>query len=179
MPGVGDKVKSLITGATYVVKKITGKMVLLERQNGKSQVLTELGNLKLLYKKEGQEEETKPHYGTVNFERRKYPRFNVDLPIEYTRRDLVVKHGRAINASEGGLLVFFSEQMEIGQYLRMKFFLLSSSELNITEIVNQVVWMDAPLGKDWKDYRTGVRFVDISPMDMTKLKHFLRSFSSP
>jgi hypothetical protein len=58
MPGVGDKFKSLITGSTYVVKKITGKMVLLERQDGKSQVMTELGGLQLFYEKE---EETKSH----------------------------------------------------------------------------------------------------------------------
>jgi hypothetical protein len=33
MPEVGDKFKSLITGATYLVKKIVGKMVVLERRN--------------------------------------------------------------------------------------------------------------------------------------------------
>ena len=42
MPEVGDKFRSLITGATYLVKKIVGKMVVLERQNRMSQVVTEL-----------------------------------------------------------------------------------------------------------------------------------------
>jgi hypothetical protein len=62
-------------------------------------------------KKEGNE--TKLRYGTVNFEKRKYPRFNLDLPVEYGRTDLFVKHGRAVNASEGGLLLYLPEQMEI------------------------------------------------------------------
>ena len=67
-------------------------------------------------KKEGNE--TKLRYGAVNFEKRKHPRFNFDLPIEYSRTDLFVKHGRAVNVSEGGLLLYLPEQMEIGQHLR-------------------------------------------------------------
>jgi hypothetical protein len=179
MPGVGDKFKSIITGATYVVKKIKDKMVVLERHNKKSQLLTELSNLKLFYKREKKEEETKPRYGPLNFEKRRYPRLSVDLPVEYTRSDLVAKQGRVINASEGGLLVYFPEQMEIGQHLRLKLFFTSGSELNMMEIVNQVVWMDVHMGKDWGDYRTGVKFVDITPEDLNGLKIFLRGLSSP
>jgi hypothetical protein len=177
MPGVGDKFKSFITGATYVVKKIIGKMVLMERLNGKTQTMTDLDGLKEFYEKEEDEEKTKPNCGTMNLERRKHLRFNVDLPVEYTRRDWVVKHGRAINASEGGLLVYFPEQMEIGQHLRMNLFLPSGSELNVIEIVNQVVWMNIYLGKGLGDYQTGVRFMDISSMDLNRLKHFLGRIS--
>jgi len=176
--GVGDKFKSIITGATYVLKKIKDKMVVLERHNNKSQLLTELSNLKLFYKREEKEEETKPRYRTLNFEKRRYPRFSVDFPMEYTRKHLVVKQGRVINASEGGLLVYFPEQMEIGQHLRLKLFLTSGSELNMMEVVNRVVRMDVDSGKDWGDYRTGVEFVDISLEDQCKMKMFLSNLSS-
>jgi len=176
MPGVGDKFKSIITGATYVVRKIKDRMVVLERHNKRSQILTELSNLKLFYKKE-EKEETKPCYGTLNFGKRRYPRFSVDLPVEYTRKDLVVKQGRVINASEGGLLVYFPERMEIGQHLRLKLFFTSGSELNMMEMVNQVAWMDIHLGEVWGDYRCGVKFIDVAPEDMTKLKNFLGGFS--
>jgi hypothetical protein len=131
---VGDKFKSIITAATDVVKKIKDKMVILERYNKKSQLLTELSNSKLFCKREEKEEETKPHYGTLDFEKRRYLRSSVDLPVEYTRKDLVAKQGRVINASEGGLLVYFPEQMEIGQHLRLKLFFTSGSQLNMTEI---------------------------------------------
>jgi hypothetical protein len=178
-PGVGDKFKSIITGATYVLKKIKDKMMVLERIDKKSQLLTELSSLKLFYKREEKEEETKPRNGTPNFEKRRYPRFRVDLPVEYTRKDLVVKQGRVINASEGGLLVCFAEQMDIGQHLRLKLFFTSGSELNMMEIMNQVVRMDVYRGKDWKDYRTGVKFVDMSLEDQCTLKMFLSSLSSP
>jgi len=140
--------------------------------NKNSQVLTDLSNLELFYKKE--KEATKPCYGT---EKRRYPRFSVDLPVEYTRKDLVVKQGRVVNASEGGLLVYFPEQMEIGQALRLKLFFPLGSELNMMEIVNQVIWREFHKEEEWGDYRCGVNFIDVSPEDMTKLKKFFKGIS--
>jgi c-di-GMP-binding flagellar brake protein YcgR len=126
----------------------------------------------------GEEKETKPRYGTVNFERRGHPRFNVDLPIEYSRIDSPLRHaGRGLNISEGGLLIYFPEQMDVSQYLRLKLFFTSGSEMNTIETLVEVVWMDIHLGEDWGDYRAGVRFVDISSEDITRLKKFLRSLS--
>jgi len=126
-----------------------------------------------------EEKDTKLRYGTVNFERRKHPRINVDLPIEYARSDLVVKYGRAINASEGGLLIYFPEQMEIGQHLKLKVFFPSGHDLNTIEALVEVVWMEIHEGKDWGEYRSGVRFVDISQESLDKLKNFLRGLFFP
>ena len=124
------------------------------------------------------EKETKPRYGTVNFERRRYPRFNVDLPIEYYRIDSPISHtSRGLDISEGGLLIYFPEQMDVSQYLRLKLFLSLGSELNAIEALAEVVWMDIHVGETWGDYRCGVRFIDISPGDMIKLKNFLRNLS--
>ena len=124
-----------------------------------------------------EEKGTKSRYGTVNFEKRKHPRFSVDLPVEYFRTDLFVDHGCVKNASEGGLLLYLPEQMEIGNHLRLKLFFTMGSELNAIERLAEVVWVDVHLGKDWGDYRTGVRFVEISTEEMDKLKSFLRSLS--
>ena len=124
-----------------------------------------------------EERETKPHYGTVNFEKRKHPRFSVDLPAEYNRTDVSIKQGHATNASEGGLLLYLPEQIEIGKHLRLKLFFSMGSELHTIETLVEVVWTDIHLGKDWGDYRTGVRFVEISAEHMGKLRNFLRSLS--
>jgi hypothetical protein len=35
----------------------------------------------------------------------------------------------------------------------------------------QVVWINAQLGEGEKHYRSGVRFINISPEDMMKLKN--------
>src|SRR5512139_1476128 len=114
-----------------------------------------------------EKEETKPRIGIINFEKRRHPRFTVDLPLEYYRVDSPVPEtGRAVNASEGGLLVYFPEEVKVGDRLRLRLFFSIGSDLNTIEMVVQIAWVDLHLGKEWGDYRSGVRFVDISPKDL-------------
>jgi c-di-GMP-binding flagellar brake protein YcgR len=109
----------------------------------------------------------------VDSERRRHPRFSVDLPIEYWKTSDLRSHpSRALNVSEGGLLIHLSEQLEIGQKLRLNLFISSSPALNPVEALVQVVWKDIHLAEEG-GYRTGVRFVDISWKDMEELKNFL------
>jgi c-di-GMP-binding flagellar brake protein YcgR len=125
-----------------------------------------------------EETQTRPRVGIVNFEKRGHPRFKVDLPIEYSQVDSPIgQAGRVVNASEGGLLVYLPEKMEIGQHLQVKLFFVSGSELNTIEMLTEVVWRDIHLGKNWGDYRSGVKFVDISTADLNRLKDFLVSLS--
>jgi c-di-GMP-binding flagellar brake protein YcgR len=130
-------------------------------------------------KKEGaqnREGEIKPRTGVVNIERRKYPRFSLELPIEYYHIESPeVRTGRVINAGEGGLLVYLPEKLEIGQYLRMKLFIAPGHNLQTVEMLVQVVWNDIHLGDYRGDYRTGVKFVDVSPENMDRLKRLLQS----
>jgi c-di-GMP-binding flagellar brake protein YcgR len=122
--------------------------------------------------------EAKPRYGIVNFERRKYPRFSIDLPIEYYRENAETRlSGRAVNASEGGLLIYLPERAEIGESLRIKLFFPSGQDLNLVEMLVQVAWIDIQLGEEGKDYRSGVRFIDISSGDLVQLKNFLKGLS--
>jgi c-di-GMP-binding flagellar brake protein YcgR len=126
----------------------------------------------------GDKEETRSHVGVVNLERRRNPRFSIDLPIEYQLIPPTLNYtGRVLNASEGGLLVYLPQQTEIGQRLIIKLFFASGSHLNSIEVVAEVVWMDIHLGKGWGDYRCGVKFIDISSDDLVKLKTFLKSLS--
>jgi hypothetical protein len=125
-----------------------------------------------------EKEETKPRIGIINFEKRRHPRFTVDLPLEYYRVDSPVPEtGRAVNASEGGLLVYFPEEVKVGDRLRLRLFFNAGSELNTIEMVVQIAWVDLHLGREWGDYRSGVRFVDISPEDLDRLKSFLKNLS--
>jgi hypothetical protein len=125
-----------------------------------------------------EKEETKPRIGIINFEKRRHPRFTVDLPIEYYRVDSPIPEtGRAVNASEGGLLVYFPEEVKVGDRLRLRLFFNVGSQLNTIEMVVQIAWVDLHLGREWGDYRSGVRFVDISPEDLDRLKTFLKNLS--
>ena len=117
---------------------------------------------------------TEKSLASVTSEKRKYPRFSCDLPIKYGKTQLFLKYARAVNASEGGLLLRLPEEMEIGQHIALKLFFPSQSELNTIRASVEVVWMDLHMRKDWSwDYQTGVRFVDICTEDMTFLKNFL------
>lgn len=123
--------------------------------------------------------EGKPRIGIVNIERRKYPRFSIDLPIEYHPvQSPAIRAGRALNASEGGLLVYLPEKMEIGQRLGLKLFFHSGSSMNTIEMIGEVMWIDIHLEKNWGDYRTGLKLVDIFPEDLKRLKDFLLSLTN-
>jgi hypothetical protein len=59
----------------------------------------------------------------------------------------------------------------------LKLFFPSGPEMNTIKTLVQVVWMHVRLGEGWGDYRTGVKFVDISPEDLDTLKKFWRRLS--
>ncbi len=123
---------------------------------------------------EKEEKRTEPRAGLANFERRKHPRFSIDLLAEYwPTNQSKCTPGRVGDIGEGGVLLYLPEAKEVGQNLRVKIFLASGLELNSIEAVAQVVWKDFHLGTKGDYYRTGVRFVDISPEDTEKLKNFL------
>ena len=125
-----------------------------------------------------EQDESKPRIGIINFERRKHPRFNVDLPVEYHRVESTLHQtGRALNASEGGLLIYFPERMEIGQQLRVKLYFSAGSDLESVECFVEVIWVDIHLGESWGDHRSGVKFVDVSSEDLNKIRKFLKSLS--
>ncbi len=124
------------------------------------------------------EEEAKHRYGVANIERRTYRRFPVRLPVEYCRADSPISQtGQTHDASEGGLQILFPEQMEVGQSLTLKLFFSFGSELNAIEMLAEVVWTNPQLGEGEKQYRSGVKFTNISPEDMTKLSNFIVSLS--
>jgi len=126
--------------------------------------------------------EDTPRFGIGNFERRKYPRFSIDLPIEYYRTESSIPgSGRTGDISEGGLLVYLSERVEVGEHLKVILFFTSISEsINAVETLAEVVWVvlenletNGLLG----NYKCGLRFIDVNPMDMDKLKVCLMSIA--
>ncbi len=77
-----------------------------------------------------------------------------------------------MDISEGGLLLYIPEEIEIGKNLRLKIFFDSGRKLKSIEANVQVVWKDFFLKKiDF--YRNGVKFVDILSEDIEKLRNFL------
>ncbi len=114
--------------------------------------------------------------GFVNFEMRRHPRHAVDIPVECWRINSPIGHiGRAINASEGGLMVYLPEKIEIGQHLKLLLSVGSNSALDTINMLAQVVWIDIASSMPMEGYRVGVMIVDISSEDRLKLKNLLGS----
>jgi len=114
-------------------------------------------------------------FGTVNFEKRKHPRFSIDLPVEYWKVADGGSHpGHTGNISEGGLLLYLPEQIEIGQNLKLRLYIDSGLDFISIEALAEVVWKDLR-GGEKGEYRSGVKFMDISPKNMENLKNFLNS----
>jgi c-di-GMP-binding flagellar brake protein YcgR len=124
------------------------------------------------------EKDTNLQAEVIDFENRRYPRFDIRLPIEYYRVKSSITHTG--NISEGGLLIYFpEEETDVSQYLRLKLFFSLGSELNTIKVLAEVVWTDSHSRKDVGNYPYGIKFIDISPEDRTKLRNFLGSLSSP
>jgi len=125
-----------------------------------------------------QKAKEEPRSGFINFEMRRHPRYSVDLPVECSRINSPLCYtGRAINASEGGLMVYLFQKVEIGQHLKLVLSVGSGSDLDTIDMITQVVWVD--IGSQWamEEYRVGVMIVDISTKDRLKLKDLLESLS--
>jgi len=112
-------------------------------------------------------------------ERRRCPRFLVELPVEYRRaNESRFRPGHTLNFSEDGLMVCVSDQMEIGEKLEMKIYFSSGPGfVNIPAIV-KVVWADIDVKEDVY-YRFGVNFLNISPVDKELLQEFLKIYADP
>ncbi len=120
-------------------------------------------------------EQEKPHFATANFERRKHPRFMINLPVEFWRVDQTrVRPGRTGDVSEGGLLLYVSEEIEVGQELKMTLFVDSGEEYKALKARGKVVWKDFRLDEEGL-YRVGVNFSEISPEHLEILKGFLQN----
>jgi c-di-GMP-binding flagellar brake protein YcgR len=117
--------------------------------------------------------ESTPRFGTVNFERRKHPRLSINLPVEYWQINNPKSHpGRTADISEGGLFLHLSEEIEIGQNLRVKLFFDSGHKLKTIEAMVQAVRKDFRLENEGY-FRIGVKFVDISAQALEELRNFV------
>ena len=123
--------------------------------------------------KEGSEQNSR--FGTLNFERRNHLRCSVSLPVEYWQTvDSKSQLGRTGDISEGGILLYLPEEIEVGKNLILRLFIDSGVTFNSIEALVEVVWKSLSCG-DNGEHQIGVRLVDISEKDMANLKNFMNS----
>jgi Tfp pilus assembly protein PilZ len=108
-------------------------------------------------------------------EKRKHFRLSLRLPTEYSFPDSSHLHlAYMVDICEGGLLMSTPENLNIGQNLRVKFYYDSSAGIDCIQAPGEVIRVDR-LGNSGKDYRCAVRFSDLPPDFLKKLRKFLKS----
>ncbi len=109
--------------------------------------------------------------GVSDTERRRFQRFKVDLPVDYARLEKIrLRAGLAVDASEGGLMVYLQERMKIGTKLYVALLFSLGFELTGVKALSQVIWKTAGLEEGWGRYRYGLKFLQIADEDLRKLK---------
>jgi hypothetical protein len=113
--------------------------------------------------------------GVAAIEKRRHPRFDLELPLDYVRIDDKENYGGIVaNASEVGVLVYLPEKMEVGSMLSTEIFYAKGLELDSFKAVGKVVWADMPARKTWGEHRYGLQFGSIDKQNLTKLKNLLK-----
>ena len=117
--------------------------------------------------------------GVVSIEKRRYPRFNVDLPMKCSELKVRKKQGGiAHDASEGGLLVYLQDNLPIGTKLKIEVFFSHGFRLTPIRAQAEIVWADIRGPEDWGEYKYGLKFINIGKEDFSKLKWLLDSLTS-
>ena len=122
-------------------------------------------------KREG---ESKSKEGIFIMERRKHPRFSLELPLDYSIENIECYGGIAANASKGGVLVYLPEAIFVGTLLRIEILFVKGSELNSIKANARVVWSDLPPKEIWGEYRYGLEFKSFQEGGFQKLKRLLK-----
>jgi hypothetical protein len=118
--------------------------------------------------------ESQSDKGTVVLERRRHPRINVELPLNYSIVEAKESHGGMIaDASEGGLLVYIRERMPIGTYLKIEILFVKGLELTSIKGITKVVWLDLAARESFGEFRYGLQFQSFHEGDLDRLKTLL------
>jgi len=108
-------------------------------------------------------------------ERRKYPRFFIELPLDYSRRRSKEDFGGVVkNLSEKGILVCLPENLDIGELLKIEIYFAKGPELNTIKGTAKVIWSDLAGKEILRENRYGLKFISIQKETLKKLRNFLK-----
>ena len=120
-----------------------------------------------LKKYQGEQKENKK-------DRREYPRFLLDLPLEYLVTNAPKAHGGlVVNISEIGLLIRSVKNMSIGTELKVAVLFPKEYELANFDVLTKIVRKDLVWEEDWEGYEYGLKFLRILDVDRRKLRQIL------
>jgi len=109
--------------------------------------------------------------GVLAVEKRKHPRYSIEFPLDYARVEgkTTYNGGLTADASEGGLLVYLPERIEVGALLRIEIFYTKELSFQTITATAKVVWSDMA-----SKYWYGLEFQSIDEGNLGKLKALLK-----
>ncbi|OGP87444.1 MAG: hypothetical protein A2156_13505 [Deltaproteobacteria bacterium RBG_16_48_10] len=111
-------------------------------------------------------------------ERRKNPRVYFKLPLSYSRIDSKDNHGGIVgNASEGGILVYLSKELNTGEILKIEILFAKGWELKTVQGIAKIVWSDLAIRKSRRVHRYGLQFQFFNQRNLQKLRILLKEAS--
>lgn len=113
--------------------------------------------------------------GVLAVEKRRHPRYSVEFPLDYARvEDKETYGGMVANVSEGGLLVYLPQRMEIGTVLKIEILYVQGLEFSTIKAIAKIVWSDLAAKESWGEYRYGLQFLQIEENDFSRLINLLK-----
>lgn len=123
-------------------------------------------------------------YGKVQFERRIFPRFKLEIPVTYqvtpgSRMPGTVPGGAPAgeadskgttgNISLGGLQLTLPDRVQVGDRLQLRMYLTDPTGPRRIQATGHVVWVE--VGGP-AQFRAGLAFEEIKPEDLAYLQQF-------
>jgi hypothetical protein len=109
--------------------------------------------------------------GSRPSEERRHPRVILNLPIEYSSgRTHRPRAGHTFNLSPDGVMVNLPERLDIGQQIGLSIFFSFGQRVEWVRVNSQVIWVDSI--QQAGSYRSGIKFIDLSSHDRSKLEKF-------
>lgn len=114
-------------------------------------------------------------WGAVSFQRRRFPRIDITLPVEYSVFEAEEDKLRSViaqNISSGGLLLILPEFQPLSTCLKIRIYLgLRSIDAEV-----KVAWTEFLTGREKNEFRCGVFFVNISEADLEFIRQFIAGY---
>lgn len=121
------------------------------------------------------EKKTEQKKGTSSIDKRKHSRFFIELPLDYSRKGKKTDFGGMVqNASEGGMLVYLPEKIEVGETVKVEIYFPKGLELNTVEGTAKIVWADLAGKESWREHRYGLEFHSMPRGTIQKLRNLLK-----
>lgn len=105
--------------------------------------------------------------------KRKHLRFRIELPLDYPNVEGKEIYGGIVaDASEGGILAFLPEKIDIGTILNIEIYYVWGFELDTIKATAKVAWSDMvpSTGESEVEYRHGLEFQSIEEKDFIRLQ---------